>query len=277
MSFPENRDDLKRIVQERLEETIRLEFKRELPSSGKNDDVARDVAAMANTEGGVIVYGIEQDDAGRARALHPISISGVAERATLVAQTLDESLTLLAVRTIPADASHDQGFLVVEVPTSERAPHFFKGTAWGRTSKGNVTLTRRQVGELFARSPGFAQEFGLAMGRPGRVFAQLTREPYQETDSGGRLRTRQHYYLVLRNDGETAVFHANWDWVTDESDPRTLPTVLQNPFPLEVLQAGAQVQLGVHASIGAPSDLRVRTHWRDAIGQDYDQLWATTW
>ncbi len=36
MTFmPESLDDLNRIVRERLEETIRLEFKRELPPSGK--------------------------------------------------------------------------------------------------------------------------------------------------------------------------------------------------------------------------------------------------
>jgi len=57
--IPENLEDLERIVQERIEESARLEFKRQLPEPGQNDDLAKDMAAIANTEGGVIIYGIE--------------------------------------------------------------------------------------------------------------------------------------------------------------------------------------------------------------------------
>jgi len=50
---------------------------------------------MANTDGGVIVYGIEQDKwAGK--ELRPFTVSGAGERVTLVAQSrLDEPLQCL--------------------------------------------------------------------------------------------------------------------------------------------------------------------------------------
>ncbi len=44
-----------------LTETATFEGKRELPSSGKSRDLAIDVAALAN-EGGVIIYGIGEDE-----------------------------------------------------------------------------------------------------------------------------------------------------------------------------------------------------------------------
>ena len=52
MFIPENLEDLKRIVQERLEESARLEFKRQLPEPGKNEDLAKDLAAMAKSGAG---------------------------------------------------------------------------------------------------------------------------------------------------------------------------------------------------------------------------------
>lgn len=91
---PASVGDLARIVTERLEENTRLEFKRQVPESGKNDHLAKDVAAMANSDGGVIVYGIEEDEAGRAKALAPINLKGAAERVILIAQTFDEPLTV---------------------------------------------------------------------------------------------------------------------------------------------------------------------------------------
>ena len=276
MFVPETLGDLKRIVEQRLEETTQLEFKRELPPSGKNDDLARDIAAIANTEGGVIIYGIEQDKNGRADRLNPFPTAGATERVSLVAQTLDEPVTLSSAKSIPDPDVPDSGYLILEVPRSERSPHLFKGLALGRTPKGIVPLTRRQVGELFARSSGFAEEFGLKMGRPGRLVARLESEPYQESDSKGRLRTRRNYRLVFENDGETDVLDAEWEWVS-EGNPEAFPTVFQNPFPLEAFQAGYQLSISVFASINAPGDLKVRTRWRSSDGNPHERLWPTTW
>ncbi len=278
MFIPENLEDLKRIVQERLEESARLEFKRQLPEPGKNEDLAKDLAAMANTEGGVIVYGMEQDNMGRAKTLRPFAVSGAAERVTLVAQSsLDEPLTLGSVRSIISEDQRDLGFLVVEVPRSARTPHFFQGAAWRRTSKGNTPLTRRRIGELFARSPGFAEEFGLAVGRPSRGFAKALSEPYQETDWNGRLQTREHHYLVFENDGEADVLDAMWEWVTANGPESLVPSALEDPFPLELLQPGVQVRVQVHRAMGEPSNLKVRTRWRDKDGKQREQTWPVTW
>lgn len=276
MFVPKSLDDLRRIVKERLEETIQLEFKRELPPSGKNDDLAKDVAAMANAQGGVIVYGIDEDDTGRAKGLQPFPIAGVAERVTLVAQTLDQALTLSNVDTILAHDSKDNGFLVVEIETSGRAPHFLKGMALGRTAKGNVPLTRRQVGELFARSPGFAQEFGLTLARPGRVKATHVPEAYQESDQNGRLRTHHRYYLVFENDGEAEVHDAGWEWVTSEGEER-LPAVFENQFPVSVLAPGARIRIQLAHTLGTARDLQVRTRWMDKQGRENQQVWPLSW
>ncbi len=81
-------------------------------------------------------------------------------------------------KSIPSGRNGEGGFLVVEVPASERAPHLVNGLALGRSAKSNVPLTRRQIGQLLARQPGFAQEFGLVSVRPGRALARIAREQY---------------------------------------------------------------------------------------------------
>ncbi len=266
MFVPKSLDDLKRVIQERLQEDVQLEFKRQLPESGKNDDIARDLAAMANTEGGVIIYGIGQDDQGCAQSLMPFPVSGAAERVSQVAQTLDGPLTLTTVFAILSDEEGGSGYLVVEVPCSERAPHLYRGCAWSRTAKGNVPLTRRRVGELFARQPGFAAEFGLALGRPGRVIARLEKEQYQQSDGRGGLRARTQPYLVLLNDGDEDVFDVDWEWLGGSAQ-----ILAQNPFPLDTFQVGLQVRIRVQPSVETRPDIKVRTQWRDRAGARYEQ------
>jgi hypothetical protein len=277
MFVPKNLEDLKRIVEQRLEETARLEFKRQLPEPGKNDDMAKDLAAMANTEGGVIIYGIDEDDMGRAKELRPFPVSDAGERVTLVAQNIpDEPVTLGSVRPIALEDGGTLGFLVVEVPRSDRAPHFCQGAAWGRTAKSNAPLTRRRVGELFARSPGFAAEFGLIVGRPGRVLAKQVTEPYQETDGRGQPRTTRRYYLVFENDGDTDVLDVTWDWVPASVEQAQFPSVSENPFPLDRLHPGVPVRLQVFHYMGEPQNLKVQTCWRDASGVEHEQTWPIT-
>jgi Putative DNA-binding domain len=267
--IPSSIQDLERLVEERLEENTRLEYKRQLPESGKNDDIAKDIAAMANTDGGVIIYGMDEDDVGTAKALTPTNLAGAAERIGLVAQTLDEPLTLTGVRSVAKDTSGELGYLIVEVPASERAPHLYKGHTLGRGPKSNVPLRRRQVGELFARQQGFAEEFGLSVSRPGRAIARIVREQYQE-----KLETRVRRFLEIANDGDNDIFHVRWAWLVEDVEGEiVMPFTIDDQFPLDILQHGVSVPMNVSVTFGTTQGLKVQTSWRDAAGKEYAQAW----
>jgi hypothetical protein len=56
-----------------LEEKHDFDAKRQLPTSGS--ELAKDIAAMT-TDGGILVYGIAEDQDRRPRALAPIELAG---------------------------------------------------------------------------------------------------------------------------------------------------------------------------------------------------------
>src|SRR5438067_7704752 len=61
-----NRADLQRLVDEALEESLTLDYKASpaLSREGKApDELCKDVTALANSAGGQLVYGIEEDKA----------------------------------------------------------------------------------------------------------------------------------------------------------------------------------------------------------------------
>lgn len=118
---------LRRAVDDGVPEDADLDWKRDLyaPTDKGRQELAKDVAALANSVGGVIVLGVAERD-GRAAKLAPVPLG---EREQLrVRQVLAERvrpfLPGVVVRPVPAEpATPEEGFWVVAVPRSPDAPH----------------------------------------------------------------------------------------------------------------------------------------------------------
>lgn len=135
-----------------LEEKHDFDAKRQLPVSGK--ELAKDIAAMT-TDGGALVYGIEEDEGNRPRILTPVELSGARERIDQIAQNSIfpsprvESVTLR----LPDDDS--RGYLIVLVPASPLAPHQVgvgnDRRFYGRCETGNRLLAEAEIARLYDR------------------------------------------------------------------------------------------------------------------------------
>lgn len=134
-----------------LEESDTFDAKEGL---SKNQEIAKDVAAMANN-GGVIIYGLGEDEHGRVTRLTPIPLKGVAERVDAIVRSSIAEPPVIHIHPISTEADSAVGYLVVFVPPSERAPHMVvvKGEHryYGRTAKGNYPLPEGEVARLYAR------------------------------------------------------------------------------------------------------------------------------
>lgn len=115
-----------RAVESAVQETDDLDWKQALPVDvdKKLKEFAKDVAAMANTNGGVIVYGVREDDQ-RAAEITPVPVT-TRERERLRALAARHIRPLIAgVEIVPLVTEEDdeRGVLVVSVPASPDAPH----------------------------------------------------------------------------------------------------------------------------------------------------------
>ena len=153
MWIPESREQLEQAVTDgALEEKHDFDAKRELPSSNK--ELAKDIAAMT-TDGGLLVYGVAEDEDGRPRILSPIELSGTAERIDQVAQhSLSGSARIEFVHLrIPDDEA--RGYLIVVVPASPEAPHQVTvgndRRFYGRNETGNRRLSEEEIARLYER------------------------------------------------------------------------------------------------------------------------------
>lgn len=121
-------DMVERAAADRLHETDDLDWKEGLPQppqDGRWNEFAKDVAAMANTRGGLLIYGVSNDV-----RLVGINSQQVNEQqlGQWVRNHVQPYVSGLSVLPLVSDDG-SQSVLVVDVPASEMAPHLVYGTA----------------------------------------------------------------------------------------------------------------------------------------------------
>ena len=150
---------LQQLCDDRVTETQTLEFKRELPGKelDHKSEFLKDVAALANAEGGDLIYGV-QEQAGSAYSLVPISSPLPDGAGRTLRQILDGGMEprITGIRMHAVDV--DEGYvLVLRVPQSYDGPHrvtsgMNKGRFVSRSGTGTSDMSYDQLRSAFDRT-----------------------------------------------------------------------------------------------------------------------------
>ncbi len=88
-------------------------------------ELAKDVAALANQAGGLLIIGVAQDEQGRAAGLTPATLND-AEKGRIrqvLADRIHPMIANVDVHDFPARNSPGTGYYLIFVPRSVQAPH----------------------------------------------------------------------------------------------------------------------------------------------------------
>lgn len=137
-----------------LVERRRFETKRQMPAPGKNEDIAVQVASLTG-DGGLLIYGVAEDEHGRPTLPQPLRLEGAAERIDQVVNALVDEPPHFELESLPLESDPSLGYLLVVVPQSPRAPHqvAVKGEYryYGRGEKGKRILAEGEIARLYRR------------------------------------------------------------------------------------------------------------------------------
>ncbi len=156
--------DLRELIEARVPEGKRIEYKRELPDGSDQGKVKflKSVTAFANTQGGDLVYGVAAAD-GIPQELVPLSISSVDQTILrleqLCAGGVDPRLAGVQYRFVPLTAT---GFaLVIRVAKSWNAPHRVTTGGhshfYGRSAAGAYQLDVSELRQAFTLAGSVAE------------------------------------------------------------------------------------------------------------------------
>lgn len=134
---------IEKAIEAGLEETADFDMKRVVPdlkADKSKQEVAKDIAAMANSGGGWIIYGVGEGATGIAGSIHPCEWEAKEEQQMLtIAYTkIDPPVVGLEFNKISCGENPDEKYLVLmHIPDSVDAPHF------ARAEKNNFSAPRR--------------------------------------------------------------------------------------------------------------------------------------
>lgn len=134
---------IKKAIEEGLEETADFDMKRVVPNLKEDkskQEIAKDIAAMANSGGGWIIYGVGEGASDIAGSIHPCKWAAKEEQQMLtIAYTkIDPPVVGLEFNKISCGENSDEKYLVLmHIPDSADAPHFV------RAEKNNFSAPRR--------------------------------------------------------------------------------------------------------------------------------------
>lgn len=124
-------NDINQVIAEKVEETADLDWKKKFYGIQNNavmEEVAKDIAAMANSGGGWIVFGIKEDgENNAASSVNPIQWSADNERQirNIAYSKIGPPVVGIEFSKIPCGENPDDGYVVLmHIPDSVDAPHF---------------------------------------------------------------------------------------------------------------------------------------------------------
>jgi len=152
--------DIRNLIDAKIEESLTLEYKEKLD----NREVAKDISAFANTDGGAIIYGVIAKDR------RPVTISwipdaGVEEKIHNVIMTaIHPEIKGVGVNRLANPSNDSEAVFVIRIPKSPEAPHMAADNRYyGRRGSVSAPMDNFEVkGAMFGSGCREALRFEIS-------------------------------------------------------------------------------------------------------------------
>lgn len=149
--------NIQAIIDSAQRESEVLEYKSAVAQFGNNErvEISKDVSAMANASGGVIIFGIRTDQRDKTK---PVEIEGIHESNIetfdrVINSQIPPSIKGIQKKLLP---SHTPRVMVVYVPQSENPPHqdLYKKKYYRRSMSESIPMDHALIATLFGKRFG---------------------------------------------------------------------------------------------------------------------------
>ncbi len=126
ISVPNTVADIQQMIADQLQENVHLDYKRSAAirrGSRERGDIAKDVSAFANSDGGVLIYGVEETNQLPVRIDSGIEDSECSREWIEAAVMTGITPRLDDVRIVPLPVSPGHSIYVIKVAKTFRGPH----------------------------------------------------------------------------------------------------------------------------------------------------------
>ncbi|MDA3886356.1 MAG: ATP-binding protein [Candidatus Delongbacteria bacterium] len=150
-------EDIQLLIDNDVEESLYLDFK-QAESLNKKDqnkrfDISKDVASFANSDGGVIVYGIKEKN-HKAHSISFINGNDITKEwlEQVISSNIQRHIPDLKIYPIRENGDIEKSIYIVKIPASSEAPHLSKDKKfYKRFNFESVAMEEYEVRQLYGR------------------------------------------------------------------------------------------------------------------------------
>ena len=147
-------DDLNNLIRDKIEESINLDYKAAgALADNKIKEISKDVSAFANSDGGVIIYGIEEQN-HVPKSFSFIDGNKITKEwlENKIDGNIQQNIEGLLIHPIRIDGKLEQTVFIVQIPMSSDAPHINGDKKYYcRHNFKSVPMEEYQVRNLYQR------------------------------------------------------------------------------------------------------------------------------
>ncbi len=188
-------DDIDSLIKSEAEESIYLEFK-EAGALDKTDnkrkEISKDVSAFANSDGGIIIYGIREEN-HKAIAFSFINGNSYTKEwlEQVINSTIQRHIPELKIYPLRRNGLIDETIYIVKIPKSLEAPHISKDKRfYKRFNFESVSMEEYEIRQLYGRKS--ISKLIIA----GYAINKL------KHDNDSRTNAKFHFEATIINDGD---------------------------------------------------------------------------
>src|ERR1700710_321372 len=181
-------DDIDRLISDGVEESLNLDYKASpalARESKQTDELCKDVSAFANSAGGQLVYGIEEDRATRKPTPNDTGVMDSKITREWIEQIINSKIQprISGVRTVQIDNKKGGSIFVVNVPASQTGPHQSPDKRYyKRFDLQSVPMEDYEIRDVLNRA--VTPELYVRPGFPGGVEHKLIFQRGEEVSDG---------------------------------------------------------------------------------------------
>jgi hypothetical protein len=157
-------DDIGYLIANKIPENKTLEYKRQLPDKNKEDaklKILQSVCAFANTDGGIIIFGMKENENGEAAEIMNIDTStddDFLQIQNMVRNRIEPKITPLDLRELQING---RKIYLMRILASYNKPHVVKddNMFYGRHSSGKYKLDVGEIRNLFLLNKSAEEKF----------------------------------------------------------------------------------------------------------------------
>lgn len=159
MNVPVKREDLELLIQQQVQESLHLDYKSSAALSKPGQkEIPKDVSAFANSDGGMIIYGIEEgiEESGHL----PVRIDEGVANSVITRERIEQAVLSnispriegIQIQQISLDSNNSA--YCIKIPKSDRAPHQERITKryYKRFNFSSVPMEDYEISDVRARS-----------------------------------------------------------------------------------------------------------------------------